>query len=134
MSKIYVFRAAVGALVSVFVTVTIDAALAAPQDYRFEMVKSESVGKGKTDIAIRLVHASDSKPVSDAVIFESKTDMGPSSMAEMSGKVTPAPASTDGLYHFITQVGMAGKWALHLAAKVQGEPETVRGTINFDAK
>ncbi|MEI9983541.1 MAG: hypothetical protein WDN69_10240 [Aliidongia sp.] len=28
--------------------------------------------------------------------------------------------------------GMAGTWALHLAAKVQGEPETVRGTVNAD--
>jgi len=25
---------------------------------------------------------------------------------------------------------MAGTWALHLAAKVQGETETVRGTLN----
>jgi hypothetical protein len=27
---------------------------------------------------------------------------------------------------------MAGTWALHLAAKVLGEPETVRGTVDVD--
>lgn len=29
---------------------------------------------------------------------------------------------------------MGGTWAMALAAKVQGEAETVRGTIHFEAK
>ena len=127
-------RAAFGVLALLVSPAITLPALAAPQDYRFEVASAQPAGSGKTDVAIRLIHAPDSKPVADAVIFESKTDMGPAGMAEMPGKVTPMPVAKDGLYHFTTQTGMAGTWALHLAAKVQGETETVRGTVNFDAK
>jgi len=37
-----------------------------------------------------------------------------------------------GAYIFEVEPGMAGTWALHLAAKVQGEQETIRGTVNVD--
>ena len=126
--------AAFGALALLFSPATIRSAAAAAKDYRFEVAQAQSASAGKTDVAVRLVHATDNKPVTDAVIFESKTDMGPAGMADMPGKVTPMPPGQDGLYHFTTQTGMAGKWALHLAAKVQGETETVRGTVEFDAK
>jgi len=124
---------ATGALAFLANTATFATAVAAPGDYRFEVASAQPSAAGKTDVAIRLVHAPDGKPVADAVIFESKTDMGPSGMA-MPGKVTPAPAGKDGLYHFTAETGMAGKWALHLAAKVQGETDTVRGTVDYDAK
>lgn len=126
--------AAFGAFAFLFSPAIVNSAAAAAKDYRFEVASAQPTGAGKTDVAIRLVHASDNKPVADAVIFESKADMGPAGMAEMPGKVTPMPASQDGLYHFTTQTGMAGTWALHLAAKVQGDTETVHGTVNFDAR
>jgi len=75
----------------------------------------------------------DNKPVAGAVLFESKSDMGPSGMAEMPGKVSPLSADKPGLYRFQIETGMAGKWALNLGAKVQGEADTVRGSITFDA-
>jgi hypothetical protein len=68
----------------------------------------------------------DSKPVAGAVLFETKTDMGPGGMAEMTGKVTPLPADQFGLYRFQVETGMAGKWQLALGAKVQSEAGTVR--------
>ncbi len=126
-------RAALAAFVLLFASLAIGLANAATGDYRFEVVSAQTAGSGTTNVAVRLVHAADNMPVADAVIFESKTDMGPAGMAEMPGKVMPMPGK-DGLYHFMTQTGMAGTWALHLAAKVQGETETVRGTVNFDAK
>jgi hypothetical protein len=110
------------------------AAFAAPADYRFEVAQAKSEGSGTTDVSVRLVHVPDGKAVTDAVIFESKADMGPAGMAAMGGKVTPQPVGKDGLYHFETKTGMGGKWALHLAAKVQGETETVSGSVTFDAK
>jgi hypothetical protein len=125
---------AFGALAFLVISPATRLANAAASDYRFEIASAQPTGAGKTDVAIRLVHATDGKPIPDAVIFESKTDMGPAGMAEMPGKVMPMPPAKDGLYHFTTQTGMAGTWALHLAAKVQGETETVRGTVNFDAK
>lgn len=126
--------AAFGAFTLLFSATVAIPVLAAAGDYRFEIASAQSAGGGKTDVAVRLVHATDSKPVADAVIFETKTDMGPSGMATMPGKVTPVTPTKDGLYHFTTETGMAGKWALRLAAKVQGETETVRGTVEFDAK
>lgn len=111
--------------------VTLDGAFAAAQNYRFEVVKVQPVAPDKTEVAIKLVHLPDGKPVADAVIFENKIDMGPSGMAEMTGKVTPEPTEQPGVYRFQTETGMAGTWALHLAAKVQGEAETVRDTVTI---
>jgi hypothetical protein len=108
-------------------------AAAAPNDYRFELVQAQPAGAGKTYVTVRLVHVPDNKPVARAVLFETKSDMGPGGMAEMPGKVTALPASEPGLYRFQVETGMAGKWALNVAAKVQGEAGTVRGSVIFDA-
>jgi hypothetical protein len=108
--------------------------LAAPNDYRFELVQAQPAGPGKTAVMVRLVHVPDSKPVAGAVLFDTKTDMGPGGMAEMTGKVSPLPADQPGLYRFQIETGMAGKWQLALGAKVQGEADTVRGTVIYEAK
>jgi hypothetical protein len=108
--------------------------LAAPNDYRLELVQAQPAGPGKTAVTVRLVHVPDNKPVAGAVLFESKTDMGPSGMAEMIGKVTLLPSDQPGIYRFQTETGMAGKWALNLGAKVQGESGTVRGNLVYEAK
>jgi hypothetical protein len=39
-----------------------------------------------------------------------------------------------GVYRFLTETGMAGKWELILTAKVQGEAGPVTGKITYDAK
>jgi hypothetical protein len=53
-------------------------------------------------------------------------------MAAMEAPVKPLPTK-DGVYSFEIDPGSAaGAWALHLAANVQGEPETVRGTVVTD--
>jgi hypothetical protein len=38
-----------------------------------------------------------------------------------------------GVYSFKTDLSMQGRWLLSIAAKVQGEPETVVGKITFRA-
>jgi hypothetical protein len=107
--------------------------IAPSSDYRFEVVEVQPAGPGQTTVAVRLVHEPDKKPVASAVILDDKTDMGPGGMVEMSGKVTPLPADQPGLYRFLIETGMAGKWELILAAKVQGEALPVVGAITFDA-
>ena len=102
---------------------------AATTDYRFELIGKPQLSAHKDIVQVRLVHVADGKPVPDAVIFESKADMGPEGMATMGAPVKALPAK-DGVYSFEVEPGMAGTWALHLAAKVQGEAETVRGTVN----
>ena len=122
--------AAWGALMLVTTTLTI----AAPSDYRFEPVEVQASGPGETTVVVRLVHVRDKKPVEGAVILESKTDMGPSGMGGMSGKVTATTSDQPGLYRFLIETGMAGKWELILSAKMEGEARPVTGKIIYDAK
>ncbi len=110
---------------------SIGPALAKADDYRFELIGKPQPKAGRDIVQVRLLHTSDSKPVSDGVIFESSADMGPMGMATMTAPVKAIPAP-GGVYSFAVEPSMTGTWALHLAAKVQGEPETVRGTITAD--
>jgi len=126
-------RALIGAAIFAASTLVAAYGLAAPDDYRFELVRAQPAGPGKTAVTVRLTHVPDNKPVAGAVLFETKTDMGPSGMADMAGKVSPLPADKPGLYRFQIETGMAGKWQLALGAKVQGEAGTVRGSVTFDA-
>ena len=129
-------RFAPGAALASAMTILLFAlpAQAAGKDYRFEVVQARPAGKDLTDVTVKLTHLPDGKPVPGAVIFQTKVDMGPSGMESMTGKVTPQKADPAGLYHFRMETGMAGAWALTLSAKVQGETDTVRGTVTFDAK
>jgi hypothetical protein len=92
-------------------------ALAGAKDYRFEAAaKPQKAQDGKSLVAVRLLHLPDKKPIPGAVIIQTRADMGPAGMGEMTAAVKP----------------MAGSWALTLAAKVQGEPETVRGSVTVE--
>jgi len=107
-------------------------ARAGAQDYRFELAgQPQPAQTGKIIVSVRLVHVPDGKPVSDAVIFETRADMGPAGMATMTAPIKAIPGQS-GAYRFEVEPGMAGKWAITLAAKVEGEGETVRGSITAD--
>ena len=108
------------------------AAQAKAADYRFELAGKPQPGRGgKSIVPVRLVHLPDNKPVTDAVVFESKADMGPAGMPTMTAPIK-ALAPQGGVYRFEVEPGMAGAWAITLAAKVQGEAETVRGSVTAD--
>jgi YtkA-like len=108
-------------------------ALAAATDYRFEVVNARPAGPGKTDVTVRLVRVRDGRPVPDAVVFQTRADMAPAGMPTMTGNVSPQAGQQPGTYRFQVDTGMAGGWALTLSAKVQGEAETVRSTVTFNA-
>jgi len=127
-------RTLIGAVLFMASALAAAHSLAAPNDYRFELVQAQPAGPGKTAVTVRLVHVPDNKPVAGAVLFESKTDMGPGGMAEMTGKVSPLPSDQPGIYRFQVETGMAGKWQLAVGAKVQGEAGTVRGNLVYEAK
>jgi len=122
--------ASAAALVSAYAFNTLPA-FAKADDYRFELVGKPQPEAGRDIVQVRLIHALGSKPVPDAVIFESSADMGPAGMEVMKAPVKAMPAKA-GIYIFEVEPSMTGTWALHLAAKVQGEPETVRATITAD--
>ena len=105
---------------------------AAAKDYRFELAGKPQPGRsGKSVVSIRLVRIADSKPVTDAIVFEGKADMGPAGMVAMTAPVKILPAQ-GGVYRLEVEPGMAGAWAINLAAKVQGEAETVRGSVTAE--
>ena len=106
---------------------------AAGPAYQFELAgPAKKSGEGKYVVSVRLVHLPDKKSVPKAVIFESKADMGPDGMATMGAPVKAMPESEPGVYPFEIMPGMAGNWALSLAAKVQGETDTVRGSVTVN--
>jgi hypothetical protein len=109
------------------------ASFAGANDYAFEPVNTEvKKGDGVT-VAVHLVHKPTGKPVSDAVIFSPRIDMSPEGMESMTAPITPAAGAEPGSYAFKSDLVMAGRWLLSLSAKVQGEPDTVRGKVTFMA-
>ena len=125
-----VARATAAAIASAIAT----NAYAAAKDYRFELAANpQKEGNGRSIVFVKLVHLPDSKPVSGAIVIQSKADMGPIGMAAMAAPVKPLPEQPSGIYRFeIPNAAVwkkADNWALTLDAKVQGEPETVHGTV-----
>ena len=106
---------------------------AGANDYVFEPVKAEVKKGDNVLVSVRLKHKATGKPVADAVIVQTRIDMSPDAMGEMASPLTPVPSTEPGVYSFKTDLSMAGRWLLSIAAKVQGEPETVVGKITFRA-
>jgi len=104
---------------------------AGANDYVFEPVKAEVKKGDNVIVSVRLKHKPTGKPVTDAVIVQTRIDMSPDAMGEMASPLTPVPSNEPGVYAFKTDLSMQGRWLLSIAAKVQGEPETVVGKITF---
>jgi len=78
-------RALMGAVLIVgFALVAVDYLVVTPTEYRFELVEAQPAGPGKINVALRLVHVQDMKPVAGAVLL--KANMGPA-MVELPHKV-----------------------------------------------
>ena len=108
-------------------------AFAGANDYVFEPVKAEVKKGDDVVVSVRLKHKATGKPVTDAVIVQTRIDMSPDAMGEMASPLTAVPSNEPGVYSFKTDLSMQGRWLLSIAAKVQGEPETVVGKITFRA-
>jgi hypothetical protein len=117
--------AALGAALLALLSV---AAVADVKDYEFQLVDKE-VKQGDAVISVKLVHKPSGRPIPDAVIFAKRIDMGPDGMAMMDSPLEPVESTEPGVYRFKTKLTMAGKWALSLGAKVQGETGTVENKL-----
>lgn len=121
---------AFGAFVSLVVSIGLPSqVLAAAKDYRFELVGAPAKSGKATLIKIKLIHVPDGKPVAGGIIIQTKLDMGPEGMASMTTPAKATAAPEPGVYQVSAEPEMAGNWVLSLSAKVQGEPETVTGTL-----
>ena len=118
------FAIAVNLMVSAFAGAT---------DYVFEPVEADVKKGDDVIVSVRLKHKATGKPVSEAVIVQTRIDMSPDAMAELASPITDVPSNEPGVYSFKTDLSMAGRWLLSIAAKVQGEAETVVGKITFRA-
>lgn len=116
-----------------FLAVSSGAAHAAADDYEFQPVASEVKHGPQAEVAVRLVDKRSGKPVPGAVIFTTRMDMAPDGMEMMTTSVENLPATEPGVYRFRTNLSMAGGWRFKVAAKVQGEPETVQGEVVLKA-
>ena len=98
-------------------------------DFAFEPVKAEMKKGDDVTVAVRLVNKKTGRAVPDAVIIRTRMDMAPEGMGEMTAPVKPLPSTEPGVYAFKTDLTMAGRWQFTVAAKVQGEPDTVTGVV-----
>ncbi len=114
---------------TIAIAATCGTAFAAASDYAFEPVKGELVKGDEVAVAVRLIHKPTGKPVAKAIIFRTRMDMAPDGMANMEVPVESVPATEPDTYAFKADLSMAGRWQFSLAAKVQGEPETVIGKV-----
>lgn len=147
MTNRRVYRAAIPAIASlIIVTVAraqgADTTMKGPSamatmGYRYELAGPvQSGGAGKSIVSVRLLH--DSKPISGAIIIQSRADMGPMGMAAMTAPIKPLGEKPAGIYRFEVSSGPVWKkpdnWALSFSAKVQGVAQTVSGSVTVKLK
>jgi hypothetical protein len=107
-------------------------ALADIRDYEFKLVR-EQVKKGRAIVDIRLIHKPDDRVVSDAIVFAVRLDMAPDDMEQMTSAIEPMKSPEPGLYRFKVDLTDEGRWRISLAAKVQGEAETLQSRLVLKA-
>lgn len=128
----FFFRRASGCALALLLNLS--AAWAGADDYRFELISTDHrVGSGAV-IEVMLTDLRTGEPVADAVIYATRMDMAPDGMATMTSPVTAMPTEAPGRYRFATDLTMAGGWRFSVAAKIQGEPETVSAELELRAE
>ena len=110
------------------------AAQAAPEDYAFKIINSALRPGDGVIISVSLTDMRTNTPVADAVIFTTRLDMAPESMEGMTTPVEAVASDIPGQYQFKADLAMAGNWRFQIAAKVQGESETVQGELILDVQ
>lgn len=106
----------------------------ASPNYVFSAAPAEIAMDEDAVVDVRIIHKPTGKPVVDAVVFETRFDMEPAGMGEMHAQATAQSSPSPGVYRFTVKPTMAGRWALKLSTKVQGEAETVRGVVVITAR
>lgn len=91
---------------------------AATSNYNFELVTAQVPEGPASEFSVRLVDKATGKPVSGAIIERVSLDMGPDGMAGMTETAQTLPSPEPGTFKFKANLSMAGRWAVHLTAKL----------------
>lgn len=132
MIKTY-FNARTAFLAGAILFSTATASFAGAKDYEFQAVQTDIKQGPGTVVSVRLVDKRTGRAVPDAVIFTTRMDMAPEGMEMMTTPVEASASTEAGVYAFTTNLSMEGGWRFQIAAKVQGEPETVQGDLVLKA-
>lgn len=99
----------------------------------WEAVSGEvDVGK-KVRLEVRLKGVANTPDPKEIAVTSTRLDMGPDGMDTMIAPVTPVSSTRPGVLAFESDLIMAGRWELKLAAKVSGQAEPVEGSVIFTA-
>lgn len=90
---------------------------AASQTHSFELVTPQVAEGPTSEFGVRLIDKATGKPVA-ATIESVMLDMGPDGMAAMKEPAEILPSAEPGVFKFKTNLSMAGRWAVHLKAKL----------------
>ncbi|CAN7385730.1 FixH family protein [Pararhizobium sp. LjRoot235] len=132
MSKNF-FGARTAFLAGAILFSTATASFAGAKDYEFQAVQTNIKQGPGTVVSVRLVDKRTGRAVPDAVIFTTRMDMAPEGMETMTTPVEASASTEAGVYAFTTNLSMEGGWRFQIAAKVQGEPETVQDELVLKA-
>ena len=114
--------------------VSVSAALADAKDYEFQLVQSE-MKKGDGRHRGRAPDQQEDRQARDRRGDRRRRGSTwlRTQWARWPRHSSRVPSNEPGVYSFKTDLSMAGRWLLSIAAKVQGEAETVVGKITFRA-
>ncbi len=109
-------------------------AWAAASDYNIVLVETTYLFGSGAVLELRLIDTRTNVPVEGAIIFATRLDMAPDGMETMTSPVLALPGDEPGLYRFSADLTMDGNWRFSVAAKVQGEMETIQAQIVIEVQ
>jgi hypothetical protein len=104
-------------------------AQAAASDYSLVLAQTAYPFGNGAILDVALIDTRTNTPVDGAILFATRMDMEPDGMETMTTPIVALPIEKTGHYRFSTDLTMDGNWRFSVAAKVQGEAETVQAQI-----
>ncbi|WP_299843640.1 FixH family protein [uncultured Jannaschia sp.] len=123
--------AATAVVVQISMPITAQAAAA---DYILALAETTYPFGSNAVLEVLLIDVRTGRPVDGAILFATRLDMAPEGMEAMTSPVATLPADAPGQYRFTTDLTMEGNWQFSVAAKVQGEAETVQARFLIEVQ
>ena len=108
--------------------------IAASDEPKWEAVNAEVPTGKAVRLEARLIGAGGTPVASSITVTSKRLDMGPDGMPTMAAPLKPILGGGEpGVVAFEADIAMAGRWALTITAKVEGQPKPVTGVVVFTA-